>query len=76
MMNWGNYGWGMGFGWIFMIIFWALVILGTASFFRTASRREKEQEQKGTPLDVLKMRYANGKLAKEEFERMKDDIIK
>jgi hypothetical protein len=23
-----NYGWGMGFGWIFMIIFRALIMLG------------------------------------------------
>ena len=27
MMHWGNYGWGMGVGWVFMILFWALVIL-------------------------------------------------
>jgi putative membrane protein len=25
MGDWG--GWGMGFGWIFVILFWALVIL-------------------------------------------------
>jgi hypothetical protein len=22
MGEWGGFGWGMGFGWIFMILFW------------------------------------------------------
>jgi len=28
MMHWGNYGWGMGFGWIGMVLVWGLVIAG------------------------------------------------
>ncbi len=35
MMNWGSYGWGMGFGWIFMVLFWALVILGVVDIVQT-----------------------------------------
>ncbi len=26
MVHWGTYGWGMGFGWVYMIIFWAAII--------------------------------------------------
>ncbi len=35
MMNMGNFGgMGFGFGWIFMILFWALIILGITYFVK------------------------------------------
>ncbi len=79
MMNWGNwtgYGWGMGFGWIFMILFWALVILGVVYIVRALSRKAGRSGPEETPLDILKKRYAKGEITKEEFERMKDDLMK
>lgn len=76
MMNWGNYGCGMGFGWIFMIIFWVLVILGIVFIVRTVMKSGKGAEQKEAPLDILKKRYAQGEITKEEFERVKDDLMK
>lgn len=74
MMPWGNYGWGMGFGWIFMIIFWVLVILGVVYIVQTAIKSEKESEKKETPFDILKKRYAKGEISKEEYERMKEEL--
>ncbi len=76
MMQWGNWGWGMGFGWIFMIIFWVLVVLGVVYLVQTATRSGKSPWQKEMPLDILKKRYAKGEITKEEFERMKDDLMK
>ncbi len=76
MMQWGNYGWGMGFGWIFMIIFWVLVILGVVYIVQTVFKSGKGSEQKETPFDILKRRYAKGEISKEEFEKMKDDLMK
>jgi putative membrane protein len=76
MMNWGNYGWGMGFGWIFMVLFWALVILGIVYIVQAISRRPGQSWPEETPLDILKKRYAKGEITKEEFERMKDDLLK
>jgi putative membrane protein len=76
MMHWGDYGWGMGFGWIFMIIFWALVILGIMYIVHAVSRRAGQSGAEETPLDILKKRYARGEITKEEFERMKDDLLK
>ncbi len=74
-MHWGTYGWGMGLGWIFMIIFWVLVILGIAFLVQATTRGRKGPEQE-TPLDILKRRYAKGEITREEFERMKDDLTK
>lgn len=76
MMNWGNYGWGMGFGWIFMVLFWALIIIGIVYVIQTLSRRTGQSGTQETPLDILKKRYAKGEISKEEFERMKDDLMK
>jgi len=76
MVNWGTYGWGMGFGWIFMIMFWALVIFGIVYLVQVATKGWKSTEQRETPLDILKKRYAKGEITKEEFDRMKDDLSK
>ncbi len=29
-MVWGSYGWGMGYSWIYMIVFWVVVITAIA----------------------------------------------
>ncbi len=75
MMQWGNYGWGMGFGWIFMILFWALVILGIVYIVKLVAERGTKNG-KESPLDILEKRYARGEISKEEFGRMKDDLMK
>jgi len=74
-MHW-DYGWGMGFGWLFMVLFWALVILGVVFIFKMISDRSRPAEKGETALDILKKRYAKGEITKEEFERMKDDLAK
>jgi putative membrane protein len=76
MMQWGNFGWGMGFGWIFMILFWALVIFGIVYVVQAILRRAGRSGPEETPLGILKKRYAKGEMTKEEFERMKDDLMK
>ncbi len=76
MMNWGNYGWGMGFGWFWMILVWALVIAGIVYIVQAVIRGSRKSEQAESPLDILKKRYARGELSKEEFERMRDDLMK
>lgn len=78
MMHWGDYawGWGMGFGWLFMTIFWVLVVLGIVYLVRTLAAKEKSGPAEELPLDILKRRYAKGEISKEEYDRIKDDLLK
>lgn len=70
-----DFGLGMGFGWIFMIAFWALVIFGVIYLIKLFAGRSKSGEKHETALDILKKRYANGEISKEEFETKKKDIV-
>jgi len=70
-----DYGWGMGFGWIFMIVFWALVILGVIYFVRLYAGGSKNSKSEESAIDILKKRYAKGEISKEEFEARKKDIL-
>lgn len=71
----GNYGWGMGFGWIFMIIFWVLVILGVVFLIKMIAGGFKCEKRDESVLDILKKRYAKGEISKEEFEEKKKDLL-
>ncbi|OGP66249.1 MAG: hypothetical protein A2169_12755 [Deltaproteobacteria bacterium RBG_13_47_9] len=70
-MMWG--WWGMG--WIFMIIFWGLIILGLIFFVRWLVRMAKTTQIEESALDILKKRYARGEINKEEFEQKKKDLL-
>ncbi|OGV95649.1 hypothetical protein A2W24_07065 [Microgenomates group bacterium RBG_16_45_19] len=68
-------GWnGFGIlGWIPMLLFWILLILGVIALIRYLGRSGQQQENK-TPLEILKERYAGGEINKKEFEEMKKDL--
>jgi putative membrane protein len=64
---------GMGWWWIFGVVFWggliALIVWGVTRLTKrgdTASKRE--------PLDIAKERYAKGEISKKEFEQIKKDL--
>jgi putative membrane protein len=73
MMHW-DYGWGMGFGWVFMIFFWVVVVLGLVYFIRLVMTSAKKDNSGDTALDILRKRYAKGEITKEEFEKIKNDL--
>lgn len=76
MMQWGNYSWGMGFGWIFMVLFWVLVAAVVVYVVKLVAGGKGSEGTGTSALDILKKRYAKGEISKEEFERMKDDLMK
>ena len=62
-----------GFGSLFMILFWGLVIYGIVLLFRKESV-SGAPHTKGNALEILKERYAKVDLTKHQFEEMKKDI--
>lgn len=81
--NFGNMGGlGFGFGWIFMLLFWGLIIWAIFALVRgvsghgcCGSHSRNEHGHKGSnAMDILKERYAKGDISKEDFEKMKKDL--
>jgi putative membrane protein len=79
-----GYGPGFGFGWIFMILFWGLIIWGIFALIRGASgggccgshHNGGHGHKDDNALEILKGRYAKGEITKEEFDTMKKDLEK
>ncbi|KKU79720.1 MAG: hypothetical protein UY04_C0003G0002 [Parcubacteria group bacterium GW2011_GWA2_47_7] len=76
-----GYGYMGGFGLIFMLIFWGLVILGIISLARSGfgggyacGHSHSDGAHEKSPLDILKERYAKGEINKQEFEEKKKDL--
>lgn len=75
-------GFGFGFGWIFMLLFWGLIILAIFALVRGATghgcwggHHHDEHGYKGNnATNILKERYAKGEISKEDFEKMKKDL--
>ena len=74
----GNFGFGMmnGFGGVFMILLWVVIIgLGVWLVINLVSRTNSQPPANLPPaesaLDILKKRYARGEITKEQFEEMR-----
>jgi putative membrane protein len=75
----------MGGMWIFpfimiiVMLFVVFMVLGRSGFrppwWNRYDRDYDIGEHKETPLEILKKRYAKGEITREEFERMKKDIL-
>jgi len=79
----GNFDFGMmhnfGFGGLFMIIFWMVIIglgvwLISSLVSRTSSQPPSNLPPTESALDILKKRYARGEITKEQFDEMRRDL--
>ena len=75
MMNFGLMPWG-GFGWIFMILWWVLIIAGIVALIKwlTDQSRGARHHEKSA-LEILQERYARSETSRKEFEEKKKDLI-
>lgn len=79
MGNWGandTFGGASGIaGFILMLAFWVLIIVGIVIFIRWIINQTKLNDRaRKEPLDILKERYAKGEISHQDFERMKKEI--
>jgi putative membrane protein len=80
MGEFGALGWvGMFLIWLIPASLFVLVVLGIIGLARGLTLKERtlpEGETKGqiTPQEILKTRYANGEITREEFLQMKEDL--
>jgi putative membrane protein len=68
MMHWGS-DFGMGFGWIFMVLFWGLIIIGVVSIIKSlAGKSSAGENSRESAEEILTKRFARGEITAEEFE--------
>ena len=76
---WTNHSW-MGGMWYFPVIMAVIVILIIIFFGRGRyalpwdRQNDSLNKQNDTAVDILKKRYANGEISKEEYESIKNGI--
>jgi putative membrane protein len=80
--RWGMMGPGMmhgyGGGWfmgILMVIFWGLIVWGIIALVRHFSRSAQRYDQGNSALEILKRRYAQGEINKDEYEEKKQTLL-
>jgi putative membrane protein len=72
MMWW----WGSGYGWIWMLVVWAVVIGGVIWVVTQLSARNGTRGQGGSSdaRSILDERFARGEIDEDEYRRRRDEL--
>ena len=65
----------MGLGGIFMIFFWTLIVIGIVAVAKWLSSSTGSGDSGKRPLKILQERYARGEITRDEYERMRQDLV-
>jgi len=72
MGGYGMMGFGMGFGFFFMLLFWGVLIWLVITLINAGQSGKKWED----PSNILKKRYASGKISKKQYGEMKKELLK
>lgn len=72
-------GFGMGIGLLLMLLFWGLLIVGAAWLVKGVFGGDKRTlgasgGSGAKPREILDQRYARGEIAREEYDRIRQDL--
>lgn len=73
-----GYGMAGGFGWIFMVLWWVLIVVGVVALVKwmlTSSGTGGRSGAGSRALEILKERYARGEIDDQEYQKRKRDLI-
>jgi len=70
MGSYGMMGFGMGSGFIFMLLFLGLIIWLIVALINTSQPNKNESDS----LTILNRRYASGEITKKQYEEMKREL--
>ncbi len=67
-----GWGWWMGFGSIWIVGFWAVIVWVVLTFRkRWSGEQDRVGKDEGTAQEILERRYARGELSDEQYETMR-----
>lgn len=74
MMGWSS--WMGPWGWLVILVLLGILVWALAGHRRSGSqsRSDSPVDDRISAMEILKRRYAQGEMSREEFERKKEDI--
>ena len=70
MGGYGMMGFGMGFGFLFMLLCWGALIWLVITLINVSQSGKKDED----PSIILKKRYVSGEISKKQYEKMKKEL--
>ncbi|MBU0587699.1 MAG: SHOCT domain-containing protein [Gammaproteobacteria bacterium] len=72
-------GFGFGFGGLFMILWWVIIIVGILALVRWMSKSSGSDRSASSTsksaMDILKERYARGEIDAQEYQKIKRELM-